>query len=95
MCLPQIPSDGRSIGDLDLLATRKLAILCSRACPGSIIVQTLDVVRALRETPWTIVSGFQSPTEQECLEILLRGEHPVVVCPARSAQARTILRFMQ
>lgn len=90
MRLPQSPSDGRSIGSLDLLATRKLAILCSRACSGSIIVQTLDVVRALRETSWTVVSGFQSPTEQESLETLLRGERPVIVCPARTVDGMRV-----
>lgn len=79
-----------AIGNESLLQTRKLALLCSRACPGSIIVQTLDVVRALRGTPWTVVSGFQSPTEQECLDILLRGEHPVIVCPARSVEGMRI-----
>jgi hypothetical protein len=79
-----------SLGADRLLSSRKLALLCSRACPGSIIVQTLDVVRALRETPWTVVSGFQSPTEQECLEILLRGEHPVIVCPARGVEGMRI-----
>lgn len=75
-----------SYGSEGLLGTRKLALLCSRACPGSIIAQTLDGVRSLHETPWTIVSGFQSPTEQECLEILLRGVRPVIVCPARSIE---------
>ncbi|MCC7291842.1 MAG: hypothetical protein IT449_07265 [Phycisphaerales bacterium] len=79
-----------AIGEAGLLLSRKLALLCSRACPGSIIVQTLDVVRALRETPWTVVSGFQSPTEQECLEILLRGERPVIVCPARNAEGMRV-----
>ena len=48
-----------SQGNEVLRDTRKLALLCSRACPGSIIVHTLDVVRTLRETPWTLVSGFQ------------------------------------
>jgi predicted Rossmann fold nucleotide-binding protein DprA/Smf involved in DNA uptake len=67
-----------------------VALLCSRTCPGSIIVQTLDVVRSLRETPWTVVSGFQSPTEQECLEVLLRGQHPVIVCPARGVEGMRI-----
>jgi hypothetical protein len=55
-----------------------------------VIVHTLDVIRALRDTQWTVVSGFQSPTEQECLEILLRGERPVIVCPARSVQGMRI-----
>lgn len=79
-----------TLGDVSLLQSRKLALLCSRACPGSIIVETLDVVRALRETQWTVVSGFQSPTEQECLEILLRGEHPVIICPARSVEGMRV-----
>jgi predicted Rossmann fold nucleotide-binding protein DprA/Smf involved in DNA uptake len=79
-----------SQGDEAILSDQKLAFLCSRACPGSIIVQTLDVVRALRGTPWTVISGFQSPTEQECLEILLRGERPVIVCPARSVEGMRV-----
>lgn len=79
-----------SLGSETVAGNRKLAVLCSRACPGSIIIRTLDMIRALRETPWTIVSGFQSPTEQECLEILLRGEHPVIVCPARSIEGMRV-----
>lgn len=76
----------RTLGQQALLQVRKLALLCSRTCPGSIIVQTLDMVRSLRETSWTVISGFQSPIEQECLGILLRGERPVIVCPARSVE---------
>jgi predicted Rossmann fold nucleotide-binding protein DprA/Smf involved in DNA uptake len=79
-----------SQGDQSLMKTRRLALLCSRACPGSIIVQALDVVRAFRETAWTVVSGFQSPTEQECFGILLRGEHPVIVCPAHGVEGMRI-----
>lgn len=75
-----------SIGSERLLGTPRLALLCSRACPGAIIVQTLDAVRALRESPWTVVGGFQSPSERACLEILLRAECPVIVCPARSVE---------
>lgn len=86
----QDPKLVASYGSICLLRTRKIALLCSRACPGSIIVQTLDVVRALRETPWTVVSGFQSPTEQECLQILLRGERPVIVCPARTVDGMRV-----
>lgn len=69
---------------------KKLALLCSRACPGSIIVKTLDTIRAFHDLPWTIISGYQSPIEQECLEILLRGERPVIVCPARSVEGMRI-----
>ena len=57
---------------------------------GGIIIRTLDVVRAVCETPWTVINGFRSPTEQECLEILLRGEHPAIVRPAPSVEEMRI-----
>ncbi len=79
-----------ALGNAALLQTAKLALLCSRACPGGLIVRTLDAVRALRDTPWTVAGGFQSPTERECLEILLRAERPVIVCPARSVEGMRI-----
>lgn len=79
-----------SQGNEALLNTHKLALLCSRACPALIIVQTLDLIRTIRETPWTVVSGFQSPAEQECLEILLRGERRVIVSPARSVEGMRV-----
>lgn len=85
-----MPGPSNAIGEEALLSTRKLVLLCSRACPGSIIVQTLEVIRALRDAPWTVVSGFQSPTEQECLEVLLRGARPVIVCPARGVEGMRI-----
>lgn len=62
-----------------------LAFYCSRACPGSIIFSALDAARALCGSSWTIISGFQSPVERECLAVFIRAEQPVVICPARSA----------
>jgi len=32
----------------------------------------------------SIISGFHSPVEKECLRILLRGTCPIVISPARS-----------
>lgn len=71
------------VGNRELLATRKVGLLCSRRCPGTIIVETLDVALALRDSAATVVGGFQSSMERECLETLLRGKHAVIVCPAR------------
>ena len=31
----------------------------------------------------TVIGGFHSPMERECLDVLLRGTAPVVLCPAR------------
>jgi hypothetical protein len=33
-----------------------------------------------------VISGFQSPLEKECLNVLLGGTQPVIVCPARSIE---------
>ena len=32
--------------------------------------------------------GFHSPVEKECLRILLRGDAPVILCPARGLLQR-------
>lgn len=53
-------------------------------CPGNLILQTYDLARALRDAGMIVVSGFHSPTEKDCLDLLLRGEQPVIACPARS-----------
>lgn len=61
----------------------KLALLCSVKCPGKLILETYDLCQRLRERGVTVISGFHSPMEQECLRILLRSPHPVIWCLAR------------
>ena len=38
----------------------------------------------MRDEGVTVISGFHSPIEKECLHILLRGKQPIIVCPARA-----------
>ena len=73
-----------AIGNLDILDTNLLGIFCSIRCPGNIILSTYDCMRLLRDAGVTVVSGFHSPIEKDCLDILLKGVQPIVVCPARS-----------
>jgi len=73
-----------AIGDIKILDTPLLGLLCSIRCPGRVIVQTYDLARALRDAGVPVIGGFHSPMEKECLDFLLRGKQPVVVCPARS-----------
>lgn len=75
-----------AIGNLRLLETRLLAFFCSTRCPGNVILQIYDLVRALRDTSVPVIGGFHSPMEKECLDLLLRGTQPIVVCPARSIE---------
>jgi len=81
------------IGDPALLAAPLLGILCSRQCTGEVIVKTYDVIRAARDQGIATVGGFHSPMEKECLDLLLRGTTPVVICPARSINQMRIPRL--
>ena len=71
-------------GDLSILEARKLSLFCSVKCPGRLIVQASDLAHQLAELDVMIVSGFHSPVERECLNILLRGKGTIGICPARS-----------
>ncbi len=77
--LPVVTSQGR----LSVLDSTRIGFFCSVHCPGDVILKTYDLARMLRETNVTIVGGFQSPMEKECLDLLLRGSASVVVSPAR------------
>ena len=73
-----------AMGNSAILKTGRLAFFCSVKCPGEPIVQAYDLARSLRDAGVTVIGGFQSPIERDCLELLLRGSQPVIICPARS-----------
>ena len=80
-------------GNLDILLGRgtarrapTLALFCSVQCSSAIILQTYELAYALRDAGVAVISGFQSPLEKECLNVLLGGTQPVIVCPARSIE---------
>jgi hypothetical protein len=54
-------------------------------CSGSIVNKTFDAIRELRDAGIVVVVGFHSPMKKECLNFLLRGEQPVIVCPPKWA----------
>jgi len=78
------PDTITAIGNLDILRHNSTAFFCSTKCPGDLIVKTYDIAQILRDADMTVISGFHSPMERECLTILLRGAQPVIICPARS-----------
>src|SRR5262245_34830509 len=75
-----------AIGNLSLLDRRLLGFFCSTRCPGNVILRTYDLALALREAGVPVIGGFHAPMEQECLDVLLRGQQPVVICPARNIE---------
>ena len=78
------PDTITAIGNLDIFRHNSTAFFCSSKCPGDLIVKTYDIAQILRNAGMTVISGFHSPMERECLTILLRGAQPVIICPARS-----------
>ena len=72
------------LGDPALLRRRKIGLICSRQCPGAIILKALDRMMELRDQDLAVASGFQSPLEAACLKLLLGGSCGIIVCPARS-----------
>jgi len=84
-CLTEeAPSTLDTLGNLDLLLYSLLAFFASVRCPGRLILQAHDLAQDLRRAGVPTIGGFHSPVEQEVLIVLLRGEQPIVVCPARS-----------
>ena len=75
-----------ALGDVGLLRQRKMALFCSVRCPGNLILKTYDFACSLRDAGVTVIGGFHSPMEKECLTLLLRGRQPIIVCPARSIE---------
>ncbi len=70
-------------GNAAILDRPNVALFCSVKCPGKLILDTYDLAKRFRDEGVTIISGFHSPMEQECLRILLRSPHPVIWCLAR------------
>ena len=77
------PAQLYALGETAILRQRLLGLICSIQCPGSIVLKTFDTIRALRDAGMAAVGGFLSPMEQDCLDILLRGKQPIILCPAR------------
>ena len=73
-----------ALGNATVLQSKILAFFCSVKCPGHLILKAHDLAQKLKQADMTVIGGFHSPVEREFLRILLRGQKPVIVCPARS-----------
>lgn len=78
------PAQLSVLGNLDLLALPKTALFCSVRSPGHVILPAYDLAAKWRDAGRCVIGGFHSPVEKECLNILLRGKQPNILCPARS-----------
>jgi len=72
------------IGNKEILKNHKLAFFCSQKCPPDIILLCYDKAKEWREKNVCVTSGFHSLIEKDVLNYLLKGEQPIIICPARS-----------
>jgi len=80
---PAAPAILSIIGDAAPLQGLMTGFLCSKETPGATILKAFDQAAAWRDTCVCVISGFHSPLEQQCLDILLRGKQPIVWVLAR------------
>ena len=82
----KIPETIWAIGNIKLLKFfhTSLAVFCSNRCPGSLILKSYDFAQELSKTQIPVLSSFHSAVEREILRILLEGNNPLIICPARS-----------
>jgi len=79
-----------AIGNVDILRHNSTGLFCSQKCPGDLILKTYDLAQIFRHAGVTVIGGFHSPMERECLSILLRGTQPVIFCPAKNINGMLI-----
>ena len=80
---PAAPATLFIIGDPAPLQGSMTGFFCSKETPGATILKAFDQAAAWRDAGVCAISGFHSPLEQQCLDILLRGKQPIVWVLAR------------
>jgi predicted Rossmann fold nucleotide-binding protein DprA/Smf involved in DNA uptake len=73
-----------TIGNQEILEKHKIGLFCSERCPEDAVANAHRAARKFCQEEATMVSGFHSPVEKECLRILLEGRQPIIICFARS-----------
>ena len=84
---PTAPATVSIIGNDAVFQSSMEAFLCSKETPGATILKAFDQAAAWRDAGVCVISGFHSPLEQQCFDILLRGRQPIVWALARGIGA--------
>ncbi len=77
------------IGNADLLnVSEKIAFLSSRKISAKAVMLCYAWAKEIRDKETCVISGFQSPLEQDVLKFLLRGKVSIILVLARSLWKR-------
>jgi predicted Rossmann fold nucleotide-binding protein DprA/Smf involved in DNA uptake len=77
-----------SIGNTDLLTLPKIAFLCSRQVPASVVLKCYDWAIEQREKGVCVISGFHSQIEKDVFRYLLKGKQPIILALARGLKEK-------
>lgn len=77
-----------TLGDADIAGHHKTAFFCSRRYPAGAVLRIYDWAKEMRANGECVISGFHSRLEQDALDILLRGEQPLILVAARGLPKR-------
>ena len=77
-----------SLGNRDLLKLHKIAFLCSRKIPASVVLKCYDWAIEQREKGNCVISGFHSQIEKDVFHYLVKGTQPVILALPRGLKKR-------
>jgi predicted Rossmann fold nucleotide-binding protein DprA/Smf involved in DNA uptake len=84
-----------TLGNRALLNLSKVAFLCSRRCPASIVTRSYDWAIEKRNAGVCVLSGNHSQIEKDVLHYLLKGSQPIIVALARGLKKRVEQEFAE
>jgi len=76
------------LGNKEILNNYKIAFLCSRKCPASIILKSYDWAIEQREQGKCVISGFHSKIEKDVFHYLLKGNQPIILVEGRGLKQK-------
>ena len=89
------PASLQFAGPLEILQTPMLGWMSSVKCPGPAVAQAYDYAQKIRAEGRTVIGGFHSPMEWECLRIFLCSRQRIVICPARNLRKMRLAGELQ
>ena len=81
------------LGNPEILAQTKTAYFCSERFKPQAVFASYDWAEKMRAEKRCVISGFQSRIEADVLDILLRGDSPIILVLAKSIYKRVPAQY--
>jgi predicted Rossmann fold nucleotide-binding protein DprA/Smf involved in DNA uptake len=81
------------LGDAAIWDFSKIAFLASDRFSADSVLKSYDWAKEMRRQNRCVISGFQSKLEKDVLEILLRGESPIILALSRGLYERPPAKY--